>query len=178
MTNPAEAGYRIELLSNFHDRSEFDCGVESLTHYLQKQANQDRKKKIAVPYVLVRGEDRRVLGYFTLSTYSVGGPDFPREISKKFPKYDAIPSILLGRLAVDLSLHGQGFGGVLLIEALSRAFHASGTVAAYAVVVDAIDDKAREFYSHYGFIQFANISNRLFLPMKTIEMLINDSGIV
>jgi hypothetical protein len=41
-------------------------------------------------------------------------------------------------------------------------------VASYAVVVDAIDERARSLYEHYGFCAFPDQKQRLFLPMKTI----------
>jgi len=39
------------------------------------------------------------------------------------------------------------------------------------VVVDAKDEKAVEFYRAWGFISFRD-TNRLFLPMKTIDQLL------
>jgi hypothetical protein len=42
------------------------------------------------------------------------------------------------------------------------------------VVVDAIDEKAREFYQRYGFIDVPGHPNRLFIPMQTIAQLFPD----
>ena len=39
------------------------------------------------------------------------------------------------------------------------------------VVVDAKDDRAREFYLHHDFIPLPSQPNRLFYPVKTIEKL-------
>lgn len=62
-----------------------------------------------------------------------------------------IPSVLLGKLALDRSLHGRGFGGALLADAMARAVTAATQVAVRYVVVDAIDDAATGFYRHHGF---------------------------
>jgi ribosomal protein S18 acetylase RimI-like enzyme len=59
--------------------------------------------------------------------------------------------VLLARLALDRTLHGQGLGGALLAEALDRVVVATRTVAARFVVVDALDEGATGFYEHYGF---------------------------
>jgi GNAT superfamily N-acetyltransferase len=59
--------------------------------------------------------------------------------------------VLLARLALDRTLHGQGRGGALLAEALDRVVVATRTVAARFVVVDALDGAAAGFYEHYGF---------------------------
>ena len=59
--------------------------------------------------------------------------------------------MLLARLALDKTLHGQGLGGALLADALARVVVATHTVAARFVVVDAIDASAVAFYEHHGF---------------------------
>jgi predicted GNAT family N-acyltransferase len=78
---------------------------------------------------------------------------------------------VIGRLAVDRHFAGQGFGKVLLVDALRRSLEQSRQIAARAVVVDAKDDAARAFYDHYGFRSLLEHQSRLFLPMKTIEQL-------
>ncbi len=50
-----------------------------------------------------------------------------------------------------------------------RIFQASRSMAVYAVIVDAIDDRARTFYERYGFQAFPGTTNRLFLPFETLE---------
>ncbi len=74
-------------------------------------------------------------------------------------------------MALDLKYQGQGLARLLLMDALNRSFRTSYRVASLAVVVDAIDNNARNFYQHYGFIPFPNHVNRLFLPMDTIKKL-------
>ena len=59
--------------------------------------------------------------------------------------------MLIARLALDHGLHGQGLGGVLLADASRRIVAATNIVAARFVVVNAIDDDAVSFYTHYGY---------------------------
>jgi membrane carboxypeptidase/penicillin-binding protein len=54
------------------------------------------------------------------------------------------------------------------MDALRRALEHSRNIASVAVVVDAIDEKARQFYQRYGFIDVPGHLNRLFIPMQTI----------
>ena len=44
-------------------------------------------------------------------------------------------------------------------------------MAVYAVIVDAKNDRARAFYERYGFRAFAALPRRLYLPLRTFEML-------
>ena len=62
-----------------------------------------------------------------------------------------VPAVLVARLALDKTLHGQGLGGALLADALTRVVGATQTVAARFVVVDAIDESAAACYEHHGF---------------------------
>lgn len=63
--------YRIEPLSPSHDRAAFSSGVAQLDEHLHHRAGQDAKRKVAAPFVLVNPSGS-VLGYYTLSAYSIG----------------------------------------------------------------------------------------------------------
>lgn len=168
--------YSVEILSKQHPRENFFCGVDALDHYLKKQSGQEARKRIAVTYVLIdHGPENRIAGYYTLSSTSIIPGELPEDIAKKLPRYDAIPATLIGRLAIDEQYQGQGVGKVLLIEALQQSLHTSQRVAAFAVIVDAKDQAAKQFYERFGFIPFASNGYRLFLPMKTIANLFKNS---
>jgi hypothetical protein len=62
------------------------------------------------------------------------------------------------------------------LDALTRAFEVTPTVASLAVVVDALDEEAEKFYEHYGFVSLeVPGKRRLVLPMKTVEKLLQTS---
>ena len=87
----------------------------------------------------------------------------PDEIARKLPRYDAIPAALIGRLARDEKARGLGIGELLLADALRRILAASKTLAVFAIVVDAKDERAAKFYQAYGFQVFPLQPRRLFL---------------
>jgi len=162
----------VEPLSGGHDRESFSCGNSALDHYLKEQANQDLRRGCAVPFVLIPSAGEiAVLGYYTLSSFGIDAGVVPPEIAKKLPRYPLIPATLLGRLAVDERHQGEGIGEFLLMDALHRSLAQSGQIAAVAVVVEAMDDRAERFYQHFGFIPFPTISGRLFIMMKTVRQL-------
>ena len=159
--------YIFEPLSD-HDRSSFVCGIPVLDDYLRHQASQDARRKVAAPFVMVN-ESRRILGYYTLSAYGIRVAELPPDLAKKLPKYPLVPATLLGRLAVSQERQGQKLGRTLLMDALHRSRLSSAQIASIGVVAEAIDEAARAFYMHYGFIPMLEHPRKLFIAMGTIQ---------
>lgn len=157
----------IEPLNRNHNRTAFNCGIESLNRYLKHQATQDNKRRVSRMFIArSRQDETRVLGYYTLSTLSIDLSVLPEKLAMKLPKHP-IPAALIGRLAVDASAQGKGIGKVLLSNAIKRTLAISDDIAIYALVVDAINDQAESFYVQYGFAHLASEGKRLFLPLKS-----------
>jgi predicted N-acetyltransferase YhbS len=153
-------------LESFHVKKDFSCGKISLDHYIRHQANQDFKKKLAVCFVIADNSNR-VMGYYTLSSSSIPVGTAPQDIREKAPGgYKDLPVILLGRLAVDVNWKGQGLGELLLADAITRCYQASGQIGSIAIVADPLDEEAIAFYKRYGFIQLA--SGKMYLNLKTV----------
>jgi GNAT superfamily N-acetyltransferase len=159
--------YSVEPLGG-HDRASFSCGIPELDHYLNFQASQDARRKVAAPFVML-DQERRVLGYYTLSAYGIRGSELPPELARKLPKYPLIPATMLGRLAVSREHQGQKLGGLLLLDALYRSWKNTVEVASVGVVAEAYDETARRFYLHHEFIPLAEHPRKLFIAMGTIQ---------
>jgi len=93
--------------------------------------------------------------------------DLPVGTGKKLPRYPTVPAVRMGRLAVDKEFKGQGLGGALLADALDRA--ARSEIAAFALMVDAKNEVAADFYQHHGFIALPDSRRTLFLPLATVR---------
>ena len=142
-----------------------------LDSYLHRQASQDMKRKLSACFVLTDKSNNIIRGYYTLSNNSIPLHQVPDSFKNKLPKsYKAIPTTLLGRLAVDKNEQGQGVGKVLLVDAIKRSYLLSKDIGSYAVIVDPLDNEAKSFYSKYGFIELPD-RGKMFLPMKTISQL-------
>jgi GNAT superfamily N-acetyltransferase len=159
----SEGAFRLELLAK-HDRSAFDCGVDELNDDFRTRAGQDIKRRYATCFVAVDKSNNEVVGYYTLSMGSVALDELPEDLAKKLPRYADAPVARLGRLAVDRKHHGKQLGAALLADAIYRV--AQAEIAAYAIVVDAIDQKASQFYEHYGFLKLGRTPRTLFLPLS------------
>jgi len=165
--------WEIVLLdSKKHQRENFNCGVESLNRYIKKIASQDLKRKAATVFVLIESSTKNVIGYYTLSSFSLELTEIEPMKAKKLPRYPLLPATMLGRLAVDKGYKGKGLGQLMLIDAMKKSYKASEQIASVALLVEAINEQAVEFYQKYGFISFQSSSDRLYLSMKTIEKII------
>ncbi|MEE3718309.1 GNAT family N-acetyltransferase [Tumidithrix elongata RA019] len=163
---------KIDLLdSQKHIRSSFYCGKESLDNYIRKQASQDLKKRVSTIFVLIDEPEMDVLGYYSLSSYTVDIAVLGESFAKRLPRYPLLPATLLGRLAVDNSQRGKRFGELLLIDALRKSLDVATKVASLAIVAEALDESALSFYLKYGFQQFKHEPMKLYLPMKSVEEL-------
>ena len=160
---------RIEPIEKKHNRKAFTCKKSPLTEYLHQHARQNDEKNIAKSFVAV-DDKSTVFGYYSLSTSSIEFEEFPEEYSKGLPQYP-IPAVLIGKLAVNESTEGQGLGSRLLIDAFQRILTASSDIAIKVVIVDAIDEEAKDYYHRFGFIELPGHELKLFLPIETIQQL-------
>ena len=142
-------------------RKTFSSGSEPLDAYFRVQLSRDLKSRVSVCFVALDAES--LVGYYTLSAASVILGALPPRVAAKLPKYPHVPVIRLGRLAVDQKCQGKGFGGVLVADAMARAEVAP--IGAFALLVDAKDEHAKNFHLHLGFTPLADAPFQLFHPL-------------
>lgn len=165
------APYIIGPLAAEHDRQSFACGVEPLDRYLRQQAGQDVRRRVSNCFVASpQASPTVVAGYYTLAATSIPIVDLPDDVTSRLPRYPVVPAALIGRLAVAREHRGRSLGAALLYDAIQRTWRADPAI--FALVVDAKDDQATEFYRHFGFASFSNRQRRLFLALATAAKLL------
>lgn len=151
-------------LTEDHDVSNFGSGNESLDRWLQRDAHRAHRAGISRTTVWTPVGDRTVVAYHAIAPTQVARIDLPsRSLSAG---YSQVPGYLIGRLALDQTLHGQGLGTQLLLDALERIVEAADRAGGRVIVVDAIDDDAHRFYSRHSFRAIEH-SNRLVMKLAT-----------
>jgi GNAT superfamily N-acetyltransferase len=75
----------------------------------------------------------------------------------------------LARLAVDEAHQGNGYGELLLVDALYRTSTAGENIGIHGMIIDAKYEKASQFYKKYGFHSFSNNSLTLFSSLKDLR---------
>jgi GNAT superfamily N-acetyltransferase len=146
-----------------HDRAAFSCGVAALDDWFHLRAGQDEKRNVARVFVAIDGQ-RRIVGFYSLNSFTLAIADLPPEYAKHLPRYDLIPAALIGHLARDQRVRSEGIGGLLLADAVRRVIGASRSLAVFAIVVEATNEEAAAFYSGFGFAPFPSRPLRLFMP--------------
>ena len=160
----------VEVLQTHHDRASFDCGNASLNNFLRNQARQNMDRNVGVTHVVVATAGHiKILGYYTLVTRTIDRDIIP---AKGLPS-GPVGGVLLGRLAVDIAAQRRGLGKRMLLRAMKQTLLASMDVGIYALVVNAIDDAAKEWYLglDWGFEQLLDDPHHLYIGMKTLKQL-------
>ena len=80
-----------------HDRAALSCDVAALDDWFRLRAGQDEKRNVARVFVAI-DDQRGIVGFYSLSSFTLSITDLPPERAKRLPRYDAIPAALIGRL--------------------------------------------------------------------------------
>jgi predicted GNAT family N-acyltransferase len=153
-----------KVLTRDHDLASFASGKPEVDDWLRSHAHQAQEAGTARVHVWTRPGQRTVVAYFALC---------PTEVRRETVTggqaggASRIPAYLIAKLAIDSSLHGQGHGSELLIDALDTCVHAAALGGGRLIVVDALDEEAEQFYLHHEF-QSTKVERRLVMKVTTV----------
>ena len=131
-----------------HQVNSFSCGESVLDEWLKRRALANQISG-ASRTIVVADDERQVVGYFALAAGAIAHQDATRSIRHNMP--DPVPVMVLARLAVDTRAQGMKLGAALLQDALQRCVLVSQNTGVRALLVHALNDRARQFYEYYGF---------------------------
>lgn len=169
-----------ESIGKGHRRDAFDCGDADLNRYLRKFARQNHESGGAKTFVAVSIEDRRILGFYSLTPAVAGYDQTPENLRKGLGRHD-IPGYRLARLATDVSVQGRGLGGELLMAAGRRCVQVAGEVGGVALYIDAKNERVAAWYERFGAVRLigtpeAGRSIPMAIALKTIAAALNATG--
>lgn len=137
-----------EPLSPRHRVDSFACGEPMLDEWLKRRALCNQASGASRTFVAVTAE-QEVMGYYALAAGAIAHQHAARSIRQNMP--DPVPVMVLARLAVDTRAQAMKLGAGLLQDALRRCVLVSQNTGVRAMLVHALNDRARRFYEHYGF---------------------------
>jgi len=125
----------------------FDSGEPNLDDYLRTRAFANHVEGASRCFVTCR--NGRVVGFYALASAAVERSMAPGRVRHNMP--DPVPVILLSRLAIDRKEQGGGLGSHLLRDAIERCVQVADVIGVRAMLVHALHDQARAFYTHFDF---------------------------
>lgn len=140
---------RPVVIDTSHDLSGFRSGEPVLDDWLRTRALKNLALGASRTFVICPAGTKAVVGFYALSMGSIYAVDTPGSVRRNMP--ELVPSVILGRLAIDRNVQGLGLGGMLLNDAVERSLAAAENVSARLVVVHAISEAAEQFYLRFGF---------------------------
>lgn len=156
-------------LGKNHDRNAFDCGEDILDTYLKRYARQNHESGGAKCFVATPCDAPAcILGFYTLSPASIEFSRAPAVVTRGLGRYQ-VPAFRLGRLAVDLGVQGRGLGGRLLLRAAERCMTVAREVGGVALLIDAKNDRAAQWYEGYGASRLLDAPLSLVLPFSVVQ---------
>ena len=187
--DPPARDHRFEVKQVWSEMENiYDDAGRMLTEFMHRQMNEevngieicarnltdfpDAPWELRMAVARQAWDEARHVEMFRRSLESRGGRvgQFP-VLNFEYRMITHIPT-LIGRLAVHERLKGRGCGALLLMDALHRSLAHAAEIAAMAVVVDAKDEAAVNFYRHFDFQPLQREARRMYLPMKTVAALL------
>ena len=162
-------GFQISQLHKGHQRRGFDCGLDQVNDGLRTKALQHQDKRLSVTKVLLDPHGT-IAGFYTLATGQVDFGDLPADLVRQLPRR-ALPVAVLAWLGVDQTHQGQSLGDLLLAQSLRDCYEAGKTFAFVAVILDCVNERAKNFYQQWNFRELPGHPFRLFLSAFELEAL-------
>lgn len=158
----------VKPLSSNHTRAAFSCGARRIDDYLQQGlAIQDAR--LARLFVAIDPADRKsVIGFYALHNLHIEADTVPLPFSSALRRGSMVGAVYIVMFAVDKKHQNQGIGALLFTHALRRARQVSEESGVWAVVLDALNERAERFYRRFGFETLVGNTARLFLPIDAI----------
>lgn len=135
-------------LASAHRLDDFACGEGVLDEWLKRRAMANQLSGASRTFVVTDTNDQ-VYGYYALAAGAVAHHAATSSVRRNMP--DPVPVMVLGRLAVDHRAQGIQLGAALLQDAVNRTVMVSSHTGVRALLVHALNEPAKAFYSHFGF---------------------------
>ena len=155
-----------EPLAASHRLDDFECGEAVLDDWLKRRALANQSRGASRTFV-VTDQDGLVCGYYAMAAGAVSHRLATSGVRRNMP--DPVPVMVLARLAVDRRAQGQHLGASLLQDAVNRAVAVSQNAGVRALLVHALDQKAKQFYEHYGFQPSPTHPMTLMLRLSSVK---------
>lgn len=180
MTSTEAAPYTIEPLDPArHDRAAFSCGVEQVDNFFRRTANKLAQAGNLRVFVMA-SPAAELIGFYALNAHAIEYSELPANYARTRPGHGQIPAAYISMIGVDTRFAGKGYGGDLLVNALTRIARAADEIGISVVMLDVLDcgnpdlvQRRLKLYTGYGFTPLPSQPLRLFLSIATVRSLLS-----
>lgn len=162
----------IQPFSSAHDASSFSCGNAYIDRKLRNDVMPMHELNLCRAFVAVEPGKNEVLGFYSMMPHSIEPTDVPDQWQHLITNHtlSSISAAYIALFATRERCQGRGVGKLMMTDALRRIKKASDeALGIYAVILDAIDQKAFDFYLSFGFQDISNSrSMRMFYLVSQI----------
>jgi len=142
----------IQPFTADHTSMPFTCGVRRIDHYFAHAALIQKERLARLFIALDRATRRTALGFYALHNMDIEADVVPPPLGAKLRRNSQVGAVYIAMLAVASDCQGKGLGSLLLANALKRIKLLGDDSGIWAVVLDALNDRAQEFYERHGFV--------------------------
>lgn len=135
--------------------------------WLATKALQHQTKHLSTTKVAI-DENGMIAGYYTLAPAQIDFSNLPTDLVRRLP-HRLLPAAVLAWLGVNAAHQSRGLGSQLLGQALRDCWEGSKVFPFVLVIVDCVDEKARSFYSKFGFANLPGQPYRLYLSAQELD---------
>ncbi|MFA6305329.1 MAG: GNAT family N-acetyltransferase [Candidatus Gracilibacteria bacterium] len=143
---------------------EYEENHKNIINFFNKKASQCSREFIAKIFVM-KNTDNVFLGYIAISICSVGKKDLKTTKAKGL--YER-PAIKIGQLIIDKKYQNKGYGSMAIRFVMSIARQWKAFLPCRLIVVDAIDESAKEFYKKKNFYELTTKKDTMVLDLAPI----------
>lgn len=153
---------RIVPLEESHDVSNFQSGEESLDRWLKQHAFANQVAHSSRTFVLLDSESPQVWGYYSLTVATIQRAEVTKAGRSGMPPAYDIPAVLLARMARDEKRRAEGYGALMLADAVLRTQRMADEAGIRLLAAHALNEMARQWYLAHDFQQ-SPIDDRLLM---------------
>lgn len=157
-------------MGSHHELAKFNSGEPEIDLWLRNYASTASSRGYGRTYVWHFGDDV-VVAFYTLTAHSFSRDELPKKLARG--EQVIVPALLLGKFALDVSLHGQGLSRILIADVVTEAEKASQIAAARYLIVDALTPEVMGFFERFGFHRSSRLDahpNRLFARIADLAV--------
>ena len=149
-----------------------------MNDFFVRYARQSHEQNASKTFCAIESTTpNRVLGFYTITPSAVAHAHVPTTLTRGLAQHE-VPGLKLARLATDLSVAGNGFGGQLLAAAALRCLRIATQAGGKLLIIDAKSERAARWYASFGAEPLVDQPLTLVMPLASFAADLKAKGLL